>query len=696
MITMPAKDRKAATSMYSSLLRKHIVPVETFDPAFVKTFEGVCSQFVRLLSDTGLIGCSRLTDDQLVELVNEYLLLDKDGVRRDMDLSDGIRIGEKQCSMFTLSDAVDLPSHCGSRINYDKYSTDTSKFPVGFVTALGQLLPVNHVYQQFIRVEDSATTVKRLEKRKLRLQSLSTYSRDNAVARDATDQFLQEAVSEQRQTVSAHFHVLAWTSDITMIQDLRDQCTAVLASIDASCKLETVGAPQIYWAGIPGNAADMPVNETFMTFAQQAACFLNMESGYRSSGGDFGFRLCDRVSGRPLNVDISDEPMRRGIITNRNKFILAPSGGGKSFLSNHIKRSYYEKQTHIVIVDIGHSYKGLCELVGGYYFTYTEKDPIKFNPFHLEDGGAPSIEKKESIKALLLTLWKKEDEVQSRIEYVAISNAIQLYFEKPISQRSFNSFYEFLSGEYAVILDCEKVKGHGFDLPGLLYVLKPFYKGGEYDYLLNAEQNLDLVNKAFIVFELDNIKDHPILMPVVTVVIMDAFIGKMRQLKGIRKILTLEEAWKAMMRQTMAEFMLFIYKALRKYFGEAIVVSQEIDDILSSPIIKEAIFNNSDCKILLDQSKYENKFDQVQELLGLTEKEKVLVLSLNKANDPKRKYKEVFISLGGRVSKVYRVEVSPEEYLTYTTEEREKLAVTNAAEKYGSMKAGIKSIISNQ
>lgn len=693
MLTLPAKDRKPATSMYSSLLRKHFVPVETIDPAFLKSFEGLCSQFMRLLSDTGLISFTRLKDGELVDMVNEYLVLDNDGVRRDLDFSEGVRVGEKRCSMFSLNDADALPGFCGSKIGYEKYSTDTSKFPIGFVAALGPLLQVNHLYQQFIVIENTAKAIKQLEKRKLRLQSLSTYSRDNAVARDATDQYLQESVAEGRQTVRAHFNLLAWTQNAEDVQDLRNLCTAALASIDASPKIETVGAPQIFWAGIPGNAADLPVNETFLTFSNQAACFLNMETGYHSSGGDFGFRLCDRISCRPLLVDISDEPMRRGIVANRNKFILAPSGGGKSFLSNHLKRSYYEQAAHIVIVDVGHSYKGLCEMVGGYYFSYSEKEPIQFNPFYLETSETPSIEKKESIKALLLTLWKKENEVQTRSEYVALSNAIQLYYESQISFRCFDSFYEFLSGDYKAVIEHERVKLQDFDLGNLLYVLKPYYKGGEYGYLLNGKENLDLVNKPFIVFELDNVKDHPILMPVIAVIIMDAFIGKMRKLKGVRKILTMEEAWKALMRQSMAEFILFIYKTLRKYFGEAIVVTQEIEDILSSTIVKQAIINNSDCKILLDQSKYENKFEQVQEILGLTEKEKAMVLSLNKANDPKRRYKEVFISLGGRYSKVYATEVSPEEYLTYTTEEREKLAVMEAAEKYGSMEAGIKSIL---
>jgi len=357
-------------------------------------------------------------------------------------------------------------------------------------------------------------------------------------------------------------------------------------------------------------------------------------------------------------------------------------------------RSYYEQGTHVVLVDVGHSYKGLCDMVNGYYFTYSEKDPIKFNPFYIAEGDTLDTEKKESIKTLLLALWKKDDETFGRSEYVALSNALQGYFDQVDNNSNifpcFNTFYEYLRDEFVQALKKEKVKDKDFDIDNFLYVLRPYYAGGEFDYLLNARENLDLLHQRFIVFELDAVKDHPILFPVVTIIIMEVFISKMRKLKGIRKIILIEEAWKAIAREGMAEYIRYLFKTVRKFYGEAIVVTQEVEDIISSPIVKQAIINNSDCKILLDQSKYQNKFDQIQELLGLTEKEKALVLSVNKANDTTKKYKEVFISLGGVLSKVYRTEVSVEEYLAYTTEEMEKVNVQAYAARYGSIEKGIR------
>lgn len=701
-LTKKPVHRKLSTSLFSTLLRRSIVPAEALNPAALQDFLDSCGQFARILTDSGFVQLRRLTAEALQSdatragLLERYCFLagpSASPMLKDWSFGDGLRVGDQYVQLYTLADAADLPAACGSRINYDRYSTDQTKFSIGFASALGQLLPCNHLYNQYLFIGDPAKTIQSLERKRLRLQSLSAYSRENAIARDATNAFLNEAISQQRLPVRAHFNVLAWTSEAAQQKELKNLVSSALAQLDATPKHELSGAAQIYWAGIPGNAADFPNNDCFDTFAEQACCFLNLETNYQSSLSPVGLRLGDRLTGRPLHVDLSDEPVKRGICTNRNKFILGPSGSGKSFFTNHMVRSYYEQGTHVVLVDVGHSYKGLCDLVKGYYFTYTEQEPIRFNPFYIGPGDTLDTEKKESIKTLLLALWKKDNETFNRSEYVALSDALQLYFafldKHPATFASFNSFYAFTRDVFAHKLKGDKVKEKDFDLDNFLYVLRPYYQGGEFDYLLNAATNLDLLQQRFIVFELDNIKDHPILFPVVTLIIMEVFISKMRKLKGIRKMILIEEAWKAIAREGMAEYIKYLFKTVRKFFGEAIVVTQEVEDIISSPIVKQAIINNSDCKILLDQSKYQHKFEQIQSLLGLTEKEKALVLSVNKSNDPTKRYKEVFISLGGVLSRVYRTEVSPEEYLAYTTEETEKMKVHRYAQQYGSIEKGI-------
>lgn len=706
MLTKKPTGRKLSSSLFSNLIRKSIVPEQTLKPQLLQDFLDSTGQFKRILEDSGFVKLTRLKNDELqshnrtMGVVERYCYLSENDdaiIFSDIKFEDNLQIGDQHCQLYTLGDAEDLPALCGSRINFDRYSTDKTKFSIGFASTLGQLLSCNHIYNQYIFIEDSQKTLQKLESKRLRLQSLSAYSRENTIARDATNDFLNEAISQQRLPVKAHFNVQVWTDKKDELKDLKNLVSSALAQMDAAAKLETAGAPQIWWAGIPGNEADFPMNDTFDTFAEQATCFLSLETAYRSSLSHIGIRLGDRLTGKPVHVDISDEPVKKGICTNRNKFILGPSGSGKSFFTNHMVRSYYEQGTHIVLVDVGHSYKGLCDMVNGYYFTYDEKNPIRFNPFYIAEGDSLDTEKKESIKTLLLALWKKDNETFNRSEYVALSNALQLYYEK-LDKNSeifpcFNSFYDFLQDEFVKVLAVDKVKEKDFDVGNFLYVLRPYYSGGEFDYLLNATENLDLLTERFIVFELDNIKDHPILFPVVTIIIMEVFISKMRKLKGVRKMILIEEAWKAIAKEGMAEYIKYLFKTVRKFFGEAVVVTQEVEDIISSPVVKETIINNSDCKILLDQSKYQNKFEQIQDLLGLTEKEKALILSVNKANDPTKKYKEVFISLGGMLSKVYRTEVSPEEYLAYTTEETEKVKVVQYAKKYGSIQKGIAALL---
>ena len=701
-LTQSPSGRRLSSSSYSGVLRKSIAPVRVDDERLFKNFLAACGQFERILLDSSLVGLKRLDDDALAGTANRAGVLERycfllgkeqQPMIRDVQVRNGLRVGDMPVEMYTLADAEHLPAFCGSRISYDKYSTEKTNYSVGFAAPLGLLLDCNHIYNQYLFIGDAPITIKKMEAKKLRLQSLSGYSRENAISRDAVNDFLNEAIATQKLPIKAHFNVICWADDDLQAADLKNKVGSGMAAMDAVCKQETDGVAQIWFAGIPGNAADFPMNDTFDTFAEQACCFLNMETSYRNSLSSFGIRLADRQSGRPVHVDLSDEPMTRGWTTNRNKFIIGPSGSGKSFFTNHLLRNYYEQGTHVVIIDVGHSYKGLCDLVEGYYFTYREDDPIRLNPFYIGDGDILDTEKKESIKTLLLALWKKDDETYSRSEYVAISNALTLYYshlkKNPGVFPCFNSFYEFLMEEYLTVLENGKVDAKNFDVQNFLYVLNPYYKGGEFDYLLNATENLDLLHERFIVFEIDTIKSHPILFPVVTLIIMEMFISKMRKLKGVRKMICVEECWKAIATAGMADYLKFLFKTVRKFYGEAVVVTQEIEDIISSPIVKQAIINNADCKILLDQSKYQNKFDQVQELLGLTDQERAQVLSMNRANDPKLKYKEVFISLGSQHSKVYRTELSLEEYLTYSTEEREKLKVQAYAHQYGDISRGI-------
>lgn len=373
------------------------------------------------------------------------------------------------------------------------------------------------------------------------------------------------------------------------------------------------------------------------------------------------------------------------LLVSMGAFAQGNGIGGITEATNMVT-SYFDPGTKLIYA-IG----AVIGLIGGVkvYSKFSSGDPDTSKTAASWFGACIfiDIEKKESIKTLILTLWKRDDEPPTRAEEVALSNAVNLFLEKirrdSSIKPSFDTFYEFIRDEYQDILKEKRTREKDFDVWGFLNVLEPYYKGGEYDFLLNSDRQLDLLGKRFIVFELDNIRDNKVLLPIVTIIIMETFISKMRKLKGIRKIILIEECWKALASANMSNYIRYLFKTVRKFFGEAVVVTQEVEDIISSPIVKGTIINNSDCKILLDQRKYMNKFDEIQTLLGLTDKERAQILSINMANNPSRKYKEVWIGLGGSQSAVYATEVSLEEYVCYTTEETEKLELMRLTEKLG-------------
>ncbi len=562
-----------------------------------------------------------------------------------------MKVGDNYLCLHTLSDPEDLPSNVSTDCRYERLSTDRSDCRLSFAAPIGILLTCNHVVNQYLFIDDSAEILRKFEQTARNMHSLSRYSRSNQINREWIEEYLNEAHSKGLTSIRAHCNVMAWSDDREKLKRIKNDVGSQLALMEAKPRHNTVDVPTLFWAAIPGNAGDFPSEESFHTFIEQALCLFIGETSYKDSLSPFGIRMVDRLTGN------------------------------------------YEQGTHVLLVDTGNSYQGLCNLIharthgeDGIYFTYEEDNPIAFNPFYVEDG-IFDIEKKESIKTLILTLWKRDDEPPTRAEEVALSNAVNLFLEKirrdSSIKPSFDTFYEFIRDEYQDILKEKRTREKDFDVWGFLNVLEPYYKGGEYDFLLNSDRQLDLLGKRFIVFELDNIRDNKVLLPIVTIIIMETFISKMRKLKGIRKIILIEECWKALASANMSNYIRYLFKTVRKFFGEAVVVTQEVEDIISSPIVKGTIINNSDCKILLDQRKYMNKFDEIQTLLGLTDKERAQILSINMANNPSRKYKEVWIGLGGSQSAVYATEVSLEEYVCYTTEETEKLELMRLTEKLG-------------
>ena len=372
-VTKTTRERSRQRSDFNTLCKGHILPKEVTDKEAVSRFLESVGQFERILNDSGQISVRRLSEDEITGteaapgIVEKYFLLSLDGnapVLEDICLKpEEMRIGEKRLSLHTLSQTGDLPNRVATDMRYEKMSTDKSRCNLSFAAPVGLLLSCNHIYSQYVFIDDAKETLQDLEKTSRNMLSLSRYSRSNAVNQEWVEMYLDEAHSKGLLPVRCHCNVLCWAEDEEELRRIKNDAGSQLALMECTPRHNTIDVPVLYWAGIPGNAGDFPAEESFHTFLEQAVCLFSEETNYRSSPSPFGIRMADRRSGIPVHVDISDLPMKRGITTNRNKFILGPSGSGKSFFTNHLVRQYYEQNAHILLVDIGNSYQGLCRLI---------------------------------------------------------------------------------------------------------------------------------------------------------------------------------------------------------------------------------------------------------------------------------------------------------------------------------------------
>ncbi|SFN88541.1 Bacteroides conjugation system ATPase, TraG family, partial [Paenimyroides ummariense] len=469
-LTKTTKERMRTESNFSSLCKGTLIPKEIRNRENISRFMEAVAQFERIVNDSGFIGLDRLTEEDLIGtdqkqgLLEQYLTLSKEPGMPMQDIALGteeVRIGNKRLALHTLSDTDDLPATVAADTRFEKLSTDRSDCRLSFAAPVGLLLNCNHIYNQYLFLDNSEDNLQKFEKSARNMHSLARYSRANQINKEWIEKYLNEAHSFGLSSVRAHFNVMAWSEDPSELKQLKNDCGSALALMECKPRQNTTDTATLYWAAMPGNAGDFPSEESFYTFIEPALCFFTEETNYHNSPSPFGIKMADRLTGKPIHLDISDLPMKRGIITNRNKFILGPSGSGKSFFTNHMVRQYYEQGAHVLLVDTGNSYQGLCELIkgktkgeDGVYFTYTEDNPIAFNPFYTDDG-VFDIEKRESIKTLILTLWKRDDEPPTRSEEVALSNAVSGYIDC-IKQHqllpSFNGFYEYVKGDYRKVL----------------------------------------------------------------------------------------------------------------------------------------------------------------------------------------------------------------------------------------------------
>ena len=586
-----------------------------------------------------------------------------------------IGMGDRRCKVYSLVDvdSANLPTQIRPFTNIEVNNTS---MPVDLVALVDSIPGVESVvYNQIIFVPNQKRELALLDKKKNRHASMPNPS--NLIAVEDIKRVQEVIARENKQLVYTHYNLIVTVSPDTDIQKCTNHLENAFGRMGIHISKRAYNQLELFVNSFPGNCYGMNDDyDRFMTLGDAATCLMYKEKIVHSEDTPFKVYYTDR-QGVPVAIDISGKEGRNKLTDNSNFFVLGPSGSGKSFYVNSMVRQAHEQDTDIVLVDTGNSYEGLCEYFGGKYISYTEEHPITMNPFKIRREEW-NIEKLGFLKNLVMLIWKGSQGTVSKTEDRLIEQVINEYYDayfttKRVNNLCFNTFYEFSTERLPKI--CEENGLHGIDLSSYNYLLKDFYKGGSHEVTLNENMDSSLFDETFIVFEIDSIKDDPLLFPLVTLIIMDVFLQKMR-IKKNRKMLIIEEAWKAIASPMMAEYIKYLYKTARKFWASVGVVTQEIQDIIGSEIVKEAIINNSDVVMLLDQSKFKERFDTIKAILGLTDVDCKKIFTINRLENKEGRsfFREVFIRRG-QTSNVYGVEEPHECYMTYTTERAEKEAL---------------------
>lgn len=637
-----------------------------------------------------------------------------------------LSMGDKRCKVYSLVDVdcVNLPSLIRP---YMKMEVNNSEMPVDLLSAIDSIPEAETVvYNQIIFMPNQKRELALLDKKKNRHASIPNPGNQMAVE---DIKRVQEVIArESRQLVYAHYNLTVSVTSDTDIQKCTNHLENCFSRLGIHISKRAYNQLELFVSSFPGNCYNLNEDyDRFLTLSDAAVCLMYKEHIQHSEDSPLKIYYTDR-QGVPVAIDITGKEGKNKLTDNSNFFCLGPSGSGKSFHINSVVRQLHEQGTDVVMVDTGNSYEGLCEYLGGKYISYTEEKPITMNPFNITQAEM-NIEKIDFLKNLILLIWKGSDAQVSELEFRIVEQMVTDYYdayfhkfdgydpvqretlrktltayekrrnsentedqsllEKKVEERiaqlekrrkalkvtslSFNTFYEYSCERLELI--CLENNISGIDYDRYIYMIQPFYKGGTYDKILNENVDTTLFSETFIVFEVDAIKENKKLFPIVTLIIMDVFLQKMR-IKKNRKVLIIEEAWKAIASPLMAEYIKFMYKTARKFWASVGVVTQEIQDIIGSEIVKEAIINNSDVVMLLDQSKFRERFDSIQAILGLTDVDCKKIFTINRLEnkDGRSYFREVFIRRG-TTSGVYGVEEPHECYMTYTTERAEKEAL---------------------
>ena len=662
----------------------------------IHRIDAVGEEFIYKLTDSNVIKAERLSDDDLkMRIITHMSMGMRDGILSDIDMySDHIEANGRHMWAYVINEGKHLPSELQDSRKVDKLSTSLSSLGLSLGASIGTLLDCDHIVNSYVLIIPRKEAISELDARQKKMFSMSSRDSENRKNSAEIETYLGENLENEKTPVRSHTNILVF-GDETEKSALRAKVSSALSRMNiARCVSVTYDTPVLWHSSLPGASCEIGGKNLMLNELSCALCLWPMESFQQEIEGGT-LPLCDRSRNIPITMDMQAKAFDAHLISNYNAFFLGGSGSGKSFFTNYFVRNSYDNGDTIFIIDKGYSYEGLCSVIreesdgrDGIYLKWERQEGsnvpgMSFNIFWDMDQWLSKSGDLNAdciglgfVQSVIQTIWKPQEGWNSAKSNIItqILKDFCLHWQESDRPPVFDDLFDFINTDIVSLLESD----HGYTVNGVKNTVKnldinsmctalgAYAKKGPYKQLLNGTSRNDIFSSRFTVFEVDsieNMKDG--FYEIAVLCIMNAFEAKMRAEQETHKVLIIEEAWKAIANETMAAYLLGLWKTARKLNTAAIVVTQQLDDIVASEVIKSTIMQNSDVKVILEQTMSRVIIEQLGEFLGLDEHQKALVLSLNRGKNAKYNYKEVFISLGAKLSGVYATEVSPQEALAY-------------------------------
>lgn len=680
---------------------------------FVSVFPSACAYSVRRLQDEDIAGVPG-GPDGLMEQHRRWFASEHEGTDISVDGGTYLDRDTRRMFSYSFSRADDMPAQVSNMIREHTLSSPESDIFLSSASPIGGALQHEHITNFYFVYPSQGEILRELDRRRKNMTAFSKGSAENGSNARAISEFIDMIHSRNTVALYSHYNIIVW-GDREEEMRMRGDVGAALSLMGMRGKLNTIDTAQLWLASLPGGQMEVGEDNYMLCEMEQALC-LGIAETYTRDYPQGLMRLTDRRRHVPVRTDFGKIAYEQRLIESGNAVILGPTGSGKSFFTNAYVAACYRSGQHVFIIDKGDSYEGLCTLIreesggqDGVYYTWSAEHPFAFAPLTdcrqwLSDPESMGL---SYFTAMLKIMWTPQQgwgPVTDPILYRMITDFIGS-LPKEVDTPVFDDFYDFVSGEVAPKIyetDHGSLRGEGyivgtqavtsaqFNIRDFCLAMTPYVRGGQFSMILNEKHPADLFKSRFVVFEVDTIsKISPSMYALCTFNIIHAFERKMHSGEDTFRLLFIEEAWQAIATEGTAEYLKALWKTARKYHTSAAVVTQQVSDIVSSQVIRDAIVNNSPVKILLDQKNNAAAFDDIAAMMGLSPLEQAQVRSIGRDIPAGAKYREVFISLGGKRSGVFALEVSEQEALVYESDKVRKAPMLERARESGSIRRAV-------